>query len=327
MLSNANVLFVARTSTRILGFTHGDVGLGVLPLNHSFGISSSVSCLISGARAVLLPWFDAEKALGLIEKHRCTNTGIVPSMMALMLEHPRATSTDTSSMRTWVVGAAPLPLEIYHRFQKTFHGEVIEGYGMTESSPGGSMNRPGTTYKPGSAGPPIPGIDLEIVAEDGSELPPNTPGEICMRGPHVMQGYYLKPEATAETVVDGWLHTGDVGFLDEDGYLFITERIKDMIIRGGENVYPRDIEEVLFEHPKILEAAVVGKRDPIYGEDVLAVVVTQPGKELSEREVIDYAAARLAKSQTPKWVVFVDQLPKNPVGKVLKKELRAEHGG
>jgi long-chain acyl-CoA synthetase len=326
MLSNHGVYFVAKTCTEILGFKHEDFALGVLPMNHSFGISASVSCAISGAASAMLSWFDAGKALEYIEKYKCTSTGIVPTMMALMLNHEAAESTDTSTMRTWVVGAAPLPLEIYHQFEKTFSGKVVEAYGMTESSPGGTMNRPGIPYKAGSAGPPIPGIELKIFDEEGNELPPNTPGEICMKGPHVMKGYYKKPEVTAQTITDGWLHSGDVGFLDDDGYLFITERIKDMIIRGGENIYPRDIEEVLFEHPKILEASVVGKKHPVYGEDVLAVVVLRPGEELTEEEVIEYAGRRLAKFQKPKWVVFVDSLPKNPVGKVLKRELRAQYG-
>ncbi len=326
MLSNRNMYFVASTGTKILEFKHGDISLGILPLNHSFGISGSISCTISGAKSALLPWFDAGQALEMIEKYKCTNTGIVPTMMALMLNHPEAKNVDTSTMRSWVVGAAPLPIEIYKQFEETFHGKVIEAYGMTESSPGGSMNRLDMPYKIGSAGPRIPGTEMIIMDNEGKQLPPNTPGEVCMKGPHVMQGYYLKPEVTAQTIIDGWLHTGDVGYLDDDGYLFITERIKDMIIRGGENIYPRDIEEVLFEHPKILEAAVIGKKDPIYGEDVCAIVVLRPGEQLSEQEVMEFAGTRLAKFQKPKTIVFADSLPKNPVGKVLKKDLRATYG-
>jgi len=326
MLSHHNMYFVADGAIGILGIEPGDVGLGILPLNHSFGISAKISAMISGAKSAMLSWFDAGKALETIEKYKCTNTAIVPTMMALMLNHENAEKTDTSTMKTWVVGAAPLPLEIYNQFEKTFNGKVIEGYGMTESSPGGTLNRLDMAYKTGSAGPPIPGIELKIFSEGGKELPANTPGEICMKGPHVMQGYYNKPEATAQTITDGWLHTGDVGHLDDDGYLFITERIKDMIIRGGENIYPRDIEEVLYEHPKILEASVIGKKHPIYGEDVCAIVVLQPGEELTEEEVIEYAGSKLAKFQKPKWVVFTDSLPKNPVGKVLKKDLRTMYG-
>jgi len=326
MLSHHNVYFVADTCMGLLGFEPGDVSLGILPLNHSFGISAKISAMISGAKSIMLSWFDAGKALELIETHKCNHTGIVPTMMAMMLNHENAQKTDTSSMKTWVVGAAPLPLEVYRQFEKTFHGKVLEGYGMTESSPGGTMNRPGMAYKTGSAGPAIPGTELKIFDEDGNELPANSTGEIRMKGPHVMQGYYNKPEVTAQTITDGWLRTGDVGHLDDDGYLFITERIKDMIIRGGENIYPRDIEEVLYEHPKILEASVIGKKHPIYGEDVCAIVVLAPGEEMTEEEVIDFAGAKLAKFQKPKWVVFADSLPKNPVGKVLKKDLRAVYG-
>lgn len=326
MLTNKSIYFVAKNAMEVLGFKTGDVTLGILPLNHSFGISGSVSCAIVGATSTLISWFDAGTALEYIEKYKCTNTGLVPTMMAMMLNHENAGKTDTSTMRTWIVGAAPLPLEIYKKFEQTFHGKVLEGYGMTESSPGGSMNRPGMPYKHGSAGPALPGIELKIFGENGKKLPTGEQGEICMKGPHIMKGYYLKPEATAQTIVDGWLHTGDVGYLDEDGYLFITERIKDMIIRGGENIYPRDIEEVLYEHPKILEASVIGKKDPIYGEDVCAVVVVRPGEELTEQEVMEFAAGKLAKFQKPKSVVFVDELPKNPIGKILKKDLRAQYG-
>jgi long-chain acyl-CoA synthetase len=169
-------------------------------------------------------------------------------------------------------------------------------------------------------------VEVTILDEQGNVLPPNTAGEICVRGPNVMKGYFNKPEATAQTIVDGWLHSGDVGCLDEEGYLFLTERKKDMIIRGGENIYPRDIEEVLFEHPGIQEASVIGREDPVYGEDVCAIVVREADAELTEEEVMEYAASRLAKFQKPKWVIFVDALPKNPLGKILKKELRAKYG-
>lgn len=326
MLTHGGTSFVSKTAMGILGFKPGDVTLGALPMNHSFGISSKITGMISGAKNIVLSWFDAGKALEMIEKYKINHTGVVPTMMNLMLNHPDAKTRDTSSMRTWVVGAAPLPLEVYKQFENTFGGRVAEGYGMTESSPGGTMNRLGETYKTGSAGPAIPGTEIKIIDESGKDLPVKSPGEILMKGPHIMKGYYNQPEATAHTVVDGWLHTGDVGHLDEDGYLFITERIKDMIIRGGENIYPRDIEEVLFEHPKIDEASVVGKKDPIYGEDVLAIVVKKPGEELTEEEVMEYAAGKLAKFQKPKWVVFVDSLPKTPIGKVLKRELRALYG-
>jgi long-chain acyl-CoA synthetase len=217
-------------------------------------------------------------------------------------------------------------MELYTQFEKTFHGRILEGYGCTEASPAISMNRPDAVYKPGSSGQPLPGVEVTVQDEQGNPLPPNTPGEICVRGENVMKGYFNKPEATAETVVDGWLHTGDVGCLDEEGYLFLTDRMNDMIIRGGENIYPSDIEEVLFEHPGILEAAVIGKKDPVYGEDVCAIVVKEPGAELHGEEVIEYTGTRLAKFQKPKWVIFVDALPKNPLGKILKKELRAQYG-
>ena len=326
MLSNYNLYFNAKAGCETQQFKHSDVSLSVLPLNHSFGIISSIGATIYGIKGILLTWFDAGKSLELIERYGCTNAAVVPTMLAMLLNHEDADKADTSSMDRWIVSGAPLPMELYKKFQKTFHGKILEGYGLTEASPAVSLNRPDGVYKPGSAGQPLPGVEVVIQDEKGNVLPPNTAGEICVRGPNLMQGYFNKPEATAQTIVDGWLHTGDVGCLDEDGYLFLTERKKDMIIRGGENIYPRDIEEVLFEHPRILEASVIGREDPIYGEDVCAIVVKEPGAALAEEEVMDYAATRLAKFQKPKWVIFVDALPKNPLGKVLKKELRAKYG-
>lgn len=326
MLSHNNLYFNARAGCETQNFKEGEVSLAVLPLNHSFGIINSIASTLYGVKWILLSWFDAGKSLELIERYQCTNAAVVPTMLAMLLNHPDAGKADTSSMERWIVSGAPLPLELYTRFEKTFHGKILEGYGLTEASPAVSMNRPDRVYKPGSAGQPLPGVEVTIQDEGGNRLPPNTPGEICVRGANVMKGYFNKPEATAQTIVDGWLHTGDVGHLDEEGYLFLTERKKDMIIRGGENIYPRDIEEVLYVHPGIAEVSVIGREDPIYGEDVCAIVVKKPGAELTEQEIIDYAATRLAKFQKPKWVVFVDELPKNPIGKILKKELRAKYG-
>jgi len=326
MLSHHNLYFNARAGCETQNFKHSDVALFVLPLNHSFGIVSSIGGTLYGVKGILLSWFDAAQSVELIERYRCTYAGVVPTMLAMLLNHPDAEQADTSSMDRWIVSGAPLPMDLYKRFEKTFHGKILEGYGLTEASPAVSLNRRDGVYKPGSAGQPLPGVEVTIRDEQGKALPPNTAGEICVRGPNVMKGYFNKPEATAETVVDGWLHSGDVGCLDEEGYLFLTERKKDMIIRGGENIYPRDIEEVLFEHPGILEASVIGREDPVYGEDVCAIVVKEPDAELTEQEVMDYAATRLAKFQKPKWVIFVDALPKNPLGKILKKELRAMYG-
>ncbi len=326
MLSHYNLYFNAKAGCETQNFKHSDVALFVLPLNHSFGIISSIGGTLYGIKGILLSWFDAGQSLELIARHKCSYAAVVPTMLAMLLDHPDAEQADTSSMDRWIVSGAPLPMELYKRFEKTFHGKILEGYGLTEASPGVVLNRPDGVYKPGSAGQAFSGVEVTIRDEQGNILPANTAGEICVRGPNVMKGYYNKPEATAQTIVDGWLHTGDVGRLDEEGYLFLTERKKDMIIRGGENIYPRDIEEVLFEHPGIAEASVIGREDPIYGEDVCAIVVREAGAELTEEEVMEYAATRLAKFQKPKWVIFVDALPKNPLGKVLKKELREQYG-
>jgi len=229
-------------------------------------------------------------------------------------------------MRVWGSGAAPLPLEIVEPFEKKFGGRLLEGYGLTEASPVVSAHRLSGVRKLGSVGQPIPGVEAKILDDDDRELPAGELGEVCVRGRNVMVGYYGLPEETARTLRNGWLHTGDVGRLDADGFLYIVERKKDLIIRGGFNIYPREVEEILYAHPKIAEAAVVGMRDPLMGEDVLAFVALKGGERATAEEIVGFCRERLAKFKCPKQVRFVESLPKNPVGKILRKELRARAG-
>jgi long-chain acyl-CoA synthetase len=226
-------------------------------------------------------------------------------------------------MRLWGSGAAPLPLEIVEPFETKFGGRILEGYGLTEAAPVVAAHRLSGVRKLGSVGQPIPGVEVTILDDDDRALPAGEVGEVGVRGRNVMLGYYGLPEETARTLRNGWLHTGDMGKLDADGFLYIVERKKDLIIRGGFNIYPREVEEVLYAHPKVAEAAVVGVRDPLMGEDVLAFVALRPGAAAAEDEIIGFCQARLAKYKCPKQVRFVDALPKNPVGKILRKELRA----
>ena len=216
-----------------------------------------------------------------------------------------------------------LPVEIVEPFERKFGGRILEGYGLTEATTVVSAHRVSGVRKLGSVGQPIPGVEVKILDDDDRELPRGDVGEICVRGPGVMLGYYRMPEETAKVVRNGWLHTGDVGRLDADGYLYIVERKKDLIIRGGFNVYPRDVEEVLYAHPGIAEAAVVGERDPLMGEEVVAFVVLKPGAEAGADAIIAFCRERLAKYKCPRRVRFLDSLPKSPVGKILRKELRA----
>jgi len=226
-------------------------------------------------------------------------------------------------MRSWGSGAAALPLEIIEPFEKKFGGRLVEGYGLTEASPVVTSTRLSGPRKPGSVGQPIPGVDVAILDDDDRALPTDATGEIGVRGPNVMLGYYGLPDETARTLRNGWLHTGDVGRLDADGFLYIVERKRDLIIRGGFNVYPREVEEVLYAHPAVAEAAVVGMRDSLMGEEVCAFVVLKPGAIADADAIVDFCRSRLAKYKYPRAVRFLSALPKNPVGKILRKELRA----
>jgi long-chain acyl-CoA synthetase len=246
----------------------------------------------------------------------------VPTMLVYLLHYPDAGRFDTSSMRLWGSGASPLPVEIVEPFEQKFGGRVLEGYGLTEASPVVSAHRLSGVRKLGSVGQPIPGVEVGILDDDDRALPVGEVGEVCVRGPNVMQGYYGLPDETAQALRNGWLHTGDMGRLDADRYLYIVERKKDLIIRGGFNVYPREVEEVLYAHPAVAEAAVVGMKDPLMGEEVLAFVALKPGGTVDASGLIAFCQDRLAKYKCPRQVRFVEALPKSPIGKILRKELR-----
>jgi long-chain acyl-CoA synthetase len=299
-----------------------EIVLLVLPLAHTFGLSTLVSGYLFGNRGILMGWFDPERALSLIERHKVTYMAGVPTMFVMMTMHPNASGYDTSSVRRWLVGAAPMPMRQLREFEEKFGGMMYVGYGLSEASPSVAGEREGRPRKPGSTGVPLEGVQVKIVDEEARELPRGQIGEICARGENISPGYYENPAATAETFRDGWLFTGDMGYLDEDGYLFIVERKKDLIIRGGLNVYPKDVEDVIYKHPAVLEVAVVGVPDDRMGEEVCAVLVRHPGAELSAAELIAHCQANLAKYKTPKYVEFVDGLPKTGLGKIQKKEVR-----
>jgi long-chain acyl-CoA synthetase len=248
----------------------------------------------------------------------------VPTMYVYLLHYPDAARFDTRSMRVWGSGAAPLPVEVVEPFERKFGGVLLEGYGLTEASPVVSAHRLSGVRKLGSVGQPIPGVRVSIQDDDGRHLAVDQVGEVCVHGPNVMTGYYRSPEETARTIRDGWLHTGDMGRLDADGYLYLVERKKDLIIRGGFNIYPREVEEVLYAFPKTAEAAVVGAPDAVMGEDVAAFVVLKEGETATPDEVMTFCATRLARFKCPKQVRFVAALPKSPIGKILRKELRTQ---
>jgi long-chain acyl-CoA synthetase len=309
-------------SGELIGVSPEDVILGALPLFHSFG----QTCCLNGAVRVgaclsMIPRFDPGKALEIVERDRVTIFEGVPTMYHAILHHPERERFDTSSLRICISGGSAMPVEVLRGFDEAFGAAILEGYGLSETSPVASFNHPGRVRKPGSIGTPIEGVEMKVVDERDDDLPTGEVGEIVIRGHNVMKGYWNRPEATEEVMRGGWFHTGDMATVDEDGYFFIVDRKKDMIIRGGYNVYPREIEEVLYEHPAVSEAAVVGVQDPSMGEEVGAAVVVKPGEERDADAIRSFVKERVAAYKYPRKIWFVDELPKGPTGKILKREI------
>jgi long-chain acyl-CoA synthetase len=327
MLSHENLRWNAVTVAQATGIRPESPSLLALPVAHLFGMIATITGQVLGTRGILLEWFTPDGVLEAIQAHGVEYLPLVPTMMTLLLHHPTAGEYDTSSLTTVFASAAPVPIELAEAFEKRFDCEVLEGYGQTEAAPAIALMRPGLPKKAGSTGPPLSGVDVRIEDDDHRELGAGQVGEICARGPGIMRGYHNLPDVTEDTLAHGWLHTGDMGYLDEDGYLFVTDRKKDLIIRGGFNVYPRDVEDLLLEHPGVQEAAAVGRPDPEMGEEVAAFVVKASGQDPTEDELLSFAAGRLAKYKRPKEIHFVPSLPKSPIGKVLKKDLRAGLAG
>jgi long-chain acyl-CoA synthetase len=300
------------------------VTLGALPLFHSFGQTCSLNATIAaGGCLTLLPRFDPGEALAAIERDRVSLFQGVPTMYAAMLAHPDRARFDVSALRECVSGGAPMPAEVQRGFETAFRCAVLEGYGLSETSPVAASNRSDRPRRPGTIGVPIDGVEMRVVGEDGRELPVGDVGEIVIRGHNVMKGYWGRPEATAEAIdADGWFHSGDLGRVDEDGCFTIVDRKKDIIIRGGYNVYPREVEEVLHEHPAVREAAVVGVPHARLGEEVgAAVALADDADGTGPEELREWVRARVAAYKYPRHVWLVAELPKGPTGKVLKREI------
>jgi long-chain acyl-CoA synthetase len=297
-----------------------DVVLGALPLFHSFGQTCGLnSCMKAGGTLTLIPRFDPDKALEIIERDRVTVFEGVPTMYVAMLHSEK--EADTSCLRLCVSGGSAMPGEVLRAFEEKFGCKILEGYGLSETSPVASFNHPDRERKVGSIGTPVAGVEMRCVDEDGNDVPEGEVGEIAIRGHNVMKGYWRKDDATAEAIKRGWFHTGDMAKVDEDGYFFIVDRKKELIIRGGYNVYPREVEEVLYQHPAVQEAAVVGVPDDKMGEEVGAAVVLKPGEDVSADELRDYIKDEVANYKYPRRIWFVDELPKGPTGKILKREV------
>lgn len=302
-----------------------DVVWLALPLFHIYAMNVAMNlCLMNGATLALVERFDPASSLEIVQKYRCTILYGAPPMFVAWANMPNLGAYDLSSLRYIASGAAALPVKVLETFQSLAGVPVSEGYGLTEASPVVTTNAAGPVVKPGSVGPAIPGMEVKIVDEAGNELPNGELGELICRGPNVMLGYWNNPAATAETIRDGWLHTGDLATRDDDGYFTIADRLKDMIVVSGFNVYPREVEEILFRHPAVADAAVVQYPDSYQGESVMAYVVLKPDQSVTEQDIIDYCRSQIAVFKCPRRVVFRESLPKNSTGKVLRRELRDE---
>ncbi|MBT1002759.1 long-chain fatty acid--CoA ligase [Paenarthrobacter sp. DKR-5] len=326
-LTHENLLANATVSRDLFDFGVGEVLFGGLPFFHIFGQTCALNAaILAGATVTLLPRFDPVRALEIIERDRVGIFLGVPTMYIALLRVPDRHKYDTSSLRLAASGGAALPLEVLREFESTFDATMLEGYGLSETSPVVCFNQRDGIRKPGSIGTAVRGAELKVVDETGQEVEPGNVGELAVRGGYVMKGYWNNPEATAAAIPDGWFRTGDLARMDDDKVFFIVDRKKDMILRGGYNVYPREVEEVLYEHPAVAEAAVVGRPDELNGEEIVAVVALKPeaaggDKDALAGEIQQFVKDRIAAYKYPRSVLIVDALPKGPTGKILKREI------
>jgi acyl-CoA synthetase (AMP-forming)/AMP-acid ligase II len=339
LLTHGNLIANAQQISEWMGFGPDDRLLTVMPLFHMNAVSvTTMTALYAGGSTVVAPKFSASRFWEIIEKYQITSFGSVATMLSMLLakgcqgsaaggQNERSDNLEASdrrqmhtSLRFAMCGSAPVPAEVLKNFEETFGVPVIEGYGLSESTCRSTFNPPNENRRPGSCGLPI-GNEMRVVDDEGNEVPYGTLGEIVLRGPNIFKGYFKNEEATAEAFRGGWFHTGDIGYRDSEGFFYIADRKSDMIIRGGENIYPREIDDLLYTHPAVAHAAVIGVPDELYGEEVAAFVVLKDGMTATSEEITDFCKAHLADYKCPKTVHFVDDIPKGPTGKLLKREL------
>jgi long-chain acyl-CoA synthetase len=321
-LTHSNLTSGAEVARDLVGAGPDWVTLVTLPLFHVFGMNSLMNtCVVARGLMTLVPRFDPGKVLEVIERDRATTFGGVPTMYAALLHHPERERFDVSCLDLCVSGGAPMPVEVLRGFDEAFGATVLEGYGLSETTGMGSFNTPDRDRKPGSIGVPVGGTEIRLVDSEDNDVASGEPGELVMRGPFVMKGYWNRDDATREVMRDGWFHTGDIATVDDDGYYFIVDRKKDLIIRGGYNVYPRELEEVLYGHPAVREAAVLGVPHETLGEEVGAAVALKEGEHVEPDELRDYMKQHVAAYKYPRVVWLVEELPKGPTGKILKREI------
>jgi long-chain acyl-CoA synthetase len=329
LLTHGNVIANARQISNWLSFTENDRLLTIMPLFHMNAVSvTTMSALYAAGSTVISPKFSASQFWKTISDYQVTSFGSVATMLSILLNTypdgvPEGLQTD--QLRFAMCGSAPVPAEVMKKFEETFNCPVVEGYGLSESTCRSTFNPPDERRRPGSCGLPI-GNEMKVVDDNDNEVSAGELGEIVLRGENILKGYFKNPEATEGAFRNGWFHTGDVGYRDKDGFFYIVDRKSDMIIRGGENIYPREIDEVLYQHPAVAAAATIGVPDDLYGEEVAAFIVLKDGTNVSEEELISYCAERVADYKCPKSVRIVKDIPKGPTGKLLKRELGRRFG-
>ena len=324
LLTHGNVIANARQISQWLGFTENDRLLSIMPLFHMNAVSvTTMAALYAGGSTVVSPRFSASRFWKIISDYQITSFGSVATMLSMLLTtYPEGVpeGLTTNQLRFAMCGSAPVPAEVLKRFEETFHCLVVEGYGLSESTCRSTFNPPNRQRRAGSCGMPI-GNEMKVVDGDDNEVGDGQLGEIVLRGENILKGYFKNPEATQIAFRHGWFYTGDIGYRDADGFYYIADRKSDMIIRGGENIYPREIDELLYQHDAVAAAATIGVPDPLYGEEVAAFVVLKEGAQVGEDELINFCRESLADYKCPKSIRFVREIPKGPTGKLLKREL------
>lgn len=327
MVSHGNLIDNTLAAAQRLAWPPGQRSMMVLPMSHVYGILVTNLNSVLGGVTALLRKFSPELALQTIESFQVERCSLVPTMMVGLIHHPERERYDVSSLQRVTGGSAPLPDEVRRRFQTLFDCRVYDGYGQSEATCAVCAYETHETYVIGAAGRPLAGFEVSVQDDANCILPPGETGELCFRGPSVMLGYWNDEAATRATIIDGWLHSGDIGHVDERGYMYITDRKKDMIVKGGENISPRQIEEVLCRLDAVAEVAVVGVPDATYQEDIAAFIVLKADSQLTQAQVLQFAAPELHKFKLPKYICFIEQLPKNTNGKILKRALRDQWSG
>jgi long-chain acyl-CoA synthetase len=321
MLTQGNLFFHADAIIQVLQLAGDDRALMVVPMFHGYGITVMLCCFRVGTCFVLLDPFDAEEVFRVIAEHRVTFLPMVVAMYFMVYHHPEREKYDLSSLRIGISGASAMPAQLMRDCSSALNITILEAWGLTECSASATIQRMNMPYKEGSVGLAHPGVEVGALGDAGNLLGPNEVGELVIRGPLVMKGYYKRPEETEAALRGGWLHTGDMGYRDEDGYFFMVDRKKELVNVGGEKVFPREVEELMYTHPAIAEAALVPQPDAKLGEIPVAVVALKPGASLTEGELVEFLSSKLARFKVPRRVVIMESLPRNPIGKIVKKEL------